>query len=189
VALTAIEWPDDELSVFATLKGSLFSIRDDVLLEYRHLVGRFHPFRVPSEPMTGELQEVVESLLVLQKLHRNRNYRPVAKTLETLLKEIRAHLAFALRPSGEQVLANVLHIADLARKYETAGGLSFRGFVEELRAGEDAAETAEAPTFEGGSEGIRMMSVHKAKGLEFPVIINYGRHNGKALPPDCRPAH
>jgi ATP-dependent exoDNAse (exonuclease V) beta subunit len=30
-AVTAIEWPDDELAVFATLKGSLFSIRDDVL--------------------------------------------------------------------------------------------------------------------------------------------------------------
>jgi ATP-dependent helicase/nuclease subunit A len=170
-ALTAIEWPDDELSVFATLKGSLFAIRDDVLLEYRHRVGRFRPFRLPAEPLGGELQEVVESLRILQKLHRNRNYRPAAETLDTLLKETRAHLAFALRPSGEQVLANVLHIAELARKYEASGGLSFRGFVEEIRAGEDAAETGEAPIFEEGSEGIRMMSVHKAKGLEFPVVI------------------
>ena len=31
---------------------------------------------------------------------------------------------------GEQVLANVLHIAELARQYEAEGGLSFRGFVE-----------------------------------------------------------
>ncbi|MGB9206026.1 MAG: UvrD-helicase domain-containing protein, partial [Terriglobales bacterium] len=170
-ALTAIEWPDDELSVFATLKGSLFAIRDDVLLEYRHRVGRFHPFQVPAEPLAGELQEVVESLRLLQKLHRNRNYRPAAETLEMLLKETRAHLAFALRPSGEQVLANVLHIAELARKYEASGGLSFRGFVDEVRAGADAAESGEAPIFEEGSEGIRMMSVHKAKGLEFPVVI------------------
>ena len=170
-ALTAIEWPDDELSVFATLKGSLFAIRDDVLLEYRHRVGRFHPFRLPVEPLEGELQEVVESLRILQKLHRNRNYRPAAVTLEMLLKETRAHLALALRPSGEQVLANVLHIAELARKYEASGGLSFRGFVEQVRAGAEAAETGEAPIFEEGSEGIRMMSVHKAKGLEFPVVI------------------
>ena len=170
-ALTAIEWPDDELSVFATLKGSLFAIRDDVLLEYRDRVGRFHPFRLPAEPLAAELQEVVESLRILQKLHRNRNYRPAAATLDMLLKETRAHLAFALRPSGEQVLANVLHITELARKYEASGGLSFRGFVEEVRAGADAAETGEAPIFEEGSEGIRMMSVHKAKGLEFPVVI------------------
>jgi ATP-dependent helicase/nuclease subunit A len=88
-----------------------------------------------------------------------------------LLKETRAHLTFALRPSGEQVLANVLHIGELARKYEASGGLSFRGFVEEVRAGADAAEAGEAAMFEEGSEGIRMMSVHKAKGLEFPVVI------------------
>ena len=45
-ALAAIEWPDDELSVFATLKGSLFAIDDEHLLEYRHRFGAFHPFRV-----------------------------------------------------------------------------------------------------------------------------------------------
>jgi ATP-dependent helicase/nuclease subunit A len=80
-------------------------------------------------------------------------------------------LAFALRPSGEQALANVLHVSELARKYEASGGLSFRGFVETLQEGSDAAETGEAPVFEEGGEGIRIMSVHKAKGLEFPVVI------------------
>ena len=44
-ALAAIEWPDDELSVFATLKGSLFAIDDEQLLEFRHRVRR-----VPSVP-------------------------------------------------------------------------------------------------------------------------------------------
>jgi ATP-dependent helicase/nuclease subunit A len=170
-ALTAIEWPDDELSVFATLKGSLFALRDDSLLEFRQHVGRLHPFRLPAAPVGVDLQDVVDSLRILQKLHRNRNHRPVAETLETLLRETRVHVAFALRPSGEQVLANVLHIAELARKYEANGGLSFRGFVEELRSGGDAVETGEAPIFEEGSEGIRMMSVHKAKGLEFPVVV------------------
>src|SRR5262249_35987589 len=51
VALAAIEWPDDELSVFATLKGSLFAIDDEALLEYRHRFQPlpFHPFRIPKE--------------------------------------------------------------------------------------------------------------------------------------------
>ncbi len=35
-ALAAIEWPDDELSVFATLRGALFAIGDEDLLEWRH---------------------------------------------------------------------------------------------------------------------------------------------------------
>ena len=46
-ALAAIEWPDDELSVFATLRGALFAIGDEELLEYRHQFGHFHPFRIP----------------------------------------------------------------------------------------------------------------------------------------------
>jgi ATP-dependent exoDNAse (exonuclease V) beta subunit len=170
-ALAAIEWPDDELSVFATLRGSLFAIRDDVLLEYRHCYGRFHPFRVPAEPVPDSLRPVLEALGMLRELHRGRNYCPVAETFELLLRKTRAHLAFALRPSGEQVLANVLHMSELARKYEASGGLSFRGFVETLQEGADAAETGEAPVFEEGGEGIRIMSVHKAKGLEFPVVI------------------
>ena len=49
-ALTSVEWPDDELSVFATLRGALFAIGDDCLLEYRHHFGRFHPYHVPAEP-------------------------------------------------------------------------------------------------------------------------------------------
>ena len=49
-ALAAIEWPDDELSVFATLRGALFAIGDEELLEYRHRYARaLHPFKVPAD--------------------------------------------------------------------------------------------------------------------------------------------
>jgi ATP-dependent exoDNAse (exonuclease V) beta subunit len=76
-----------------------------------------------------------------------------------------------LRPSGEQVLANVLQILELARQYEASGGLSFRGFVERLREQADRQEAPEAPILEEASEGVRLMTVHKAKGLEFPVVV------------------
>ena len=45
-ALTAIEWPDDELAVYGTLRGPLFAVGDEALLEYREQVGRLHPFRL-----------------------------------------------------------------------------------------------------------------------------------------------
>ena len=35
-ALTAIEWPDDELKVFATLRGPFFALSDEALLAFRH---------------------------------------------------------------------------------------------------------------------------------------------------------
>jgi ATP-dependent exoDNAse (exonuclease V) beta subunit len=182
-ALAAIEWPDDELSVFATLKGSLFAIEDAHLLEYRHRFGALHPFRISRElggnsghelaltaEATAHLMPIADALRLLQMLHRRRNYRPVADTIGRLLADTRAHVGFILRSAGEQALANVLHIAELARQYEAGGGISFRGFIDELRTASER-EAAEAPILEESSDGVRLMTVHKAKGLEFPVVI------------------
>src|SRR5207237_6141517 len=47
-ALSAIEWPDDELAVFAALRGALFAIGDEELLEWKQRFGVFHPFRIPN---------------------------------------------------------------------------------------------------------------------------------------------
>ena len=169
-ALAAVEWPDDELSVFATLRGALFAIGDEELLEYRNLSGGFHPFRTP-EHVPPTCAPIAEALELLQSLHRERNYVPVATTISRLLEATRAHVRFALEHGGEQVLANVLHVAELARQYEVEGGISFRGFVDELREQADRQQAGEAPILEEGSDGVRMMTVHKAKGLEFPVVI------------------
>jgi ATP-dependent exoDNAse (exonuclease V) beta subunit len=171
-ALAAIEWPDDELSVFATLRGALFAAGDEELLEYRHRpdVRGFHPFRRP-EGLPDHLAPIGEALALLAELHLKRNRRPVAETISRLLGATRAHVGFALRRAGEQVLANVLHVAELARQYEAGGGISFRGFVEELRSAAEDGVATEAPIVEEGSDGVRLMTVHKAKGLEFPVVI------------------
>jgi ATP-dependent exoDNAse (exonuclease V) beta subunit len=169
-ALMAIEWPDDQLSVFATLHGALFAIGDEELLEYHHHAGSFHPFKIPETLPTG-LEPIREALTCLANWHRRRNRRPVAETISDVLGTTRAHVSFVLRPGGEQVLANALHVAELARQYEIEGGMSFRGFVEALREAASGGQAAEAPILEEGSDGVRLMTVHKAKGLEFPVVI------------------
>jgi ATP-dependent exoDNAse (exonuclease V) beta subunit len=169
-ALAAVEWPDDELSVYATLKGPLFAIGDEELIEYRQRFGRLHPYRMPREEVGANLKPIVDALALLRSLHGLRNYRAVEETVNRLLTATRAHATFVLRPWGEQALANVLRVAELARTYEAAGGISFRGFVERLRE-EAEGEAPEAPIVEESSEGVRIMTVHKAKGLEFPVVI------------------
>lgn len=171
VALTAIERPDDELSVFATLRGPLFSLSDDTLFRFRSRHGMLHPFRRTTKELVDDDESVQESMDVLARLHRNRNFRPIALTLRELLDATRAQAGFALWQAGDQVLANVLRLMQLARNFEESGGLSFRGFVEHLDALAENATQSEQPLIEDGVEGVRLMTVHKAKGLEFPVVV------------------
>src|SRR5262249_17395884 len=142
------------------------------------------PFRIPAalggmsgeemaldpEPF-GHLRAIADALRLLQDLNRRRNYRPIGETITQLLDRTRAHVGLVLRQGAGQAPANVMHITELARQYELDGGISFRGFIAELREAAEMAQAAEAPILEEGSDGVRMMTVHRAKGLEFPVVV------------------
>jgi ATP-dependent helicase/nuclease subunit A len=171
-ALGAIERPDDELAVFATLRGPLFALDDGALLQFRTAVGSLHPFRKLPAGSPAELEEIADALGVLRELSRGRNRRPIAETIARLLAAVRAHAAIAIWPTGEQALANVMRLMDLARRYESRRAVrSFRGFVDELETRAEREESGDAPVVEEGAEGVRIMTVHRAKGLEFPIVL------------------
>jgi ATP-dependent exoDNAse (exonuclease V) beta subunit len=179
-ALGAIEWPDDELRVFATLRGPLFAFSDDALLTYRQTVSadgelqirRLHPLHPVDRNKLDEVtQEVADALVLLGGLHVERNRRPIAQTILMLLDAVRAHAGIAMWPTGEQALANCLRMVDLARRFEQRGASSFRAFVERMEEDAEAGQAEDASIVEQGTEGVRMMTVHKAKGLEFPIVI------------------
>lgn len=171
VASMAIERPDDELAVFATLRGPLFAVSDAALLLWRERIGVLHPYRKVPEDLPPSLTEVAEALRLLQELHRRRNLRAVADTITQLLEVSRAHASFAIWPTGMQALANIGRFTDLARRAERQGLISFRSFLEHLERQAERGEVAEAPLLEEGVQGVRMMSAHKAKGLEFPIVV------------------
>ena len=169
--LTAIEWPEDDLSVYAALRGPLIALPDGLLLRYRSSAGRLHPFAPRSADISADLKPVADALDLLRGLCEGRNDRPFSETVHRLLESTRAHVGLALRPAGRRALANVQRVADLARTFELQGGLSFRGFVEALENEAAQARGHEGPIDEPGTEGVRLMTVHSAKGLEFPVVI------------------
>jgi ATP-dependent helicase/nuclease subunit A len=178
-ALTAIEWPDDELRVFATLRGPFFALGDEAILAFRQYVKgngglktrRLHPmYPVDRSALDPVAIDVADALALLRRLHIGRNHRPIAETITMLLEAVRAHAGIALWPTGEQALANCQRLIDMARHFE-GGASSFRAFVEKLEADAERGEADEAPIVEEGTEGVRVMTVHKAKGLEFPVVI------------------
>jgi ATP-dependent exoDNAse (exonuclease V) beta subunit len=169
-ALAAIEWPDDEHAVYATLRGPYFALGDDALLAARAR-GPLHPMHAPDlagDPLT---EPVAPALAVLRALHLARNRRPIADTVRALLEETRAHAGIAIWPTGEQALANVLRVMDLARRFEARRATSFRSFVHKLEDDAERGAAGEAPAVEEGTDGVRIMTVHKAKGLEFPVVV------------------
>ena len=171
-ALTAIEWPDDELAIYATLRGPLFALSDDALLTFRTALKRLRPARpAEREALPPAAKEVADALAILKTLHYGRNRRPIGDTVSQLLEATRAHAAIAFWTAGDQALANLAQLTDLARRFEASGGRSFRAFVETLHLDADGGEAPEAPIVEEGSEGVRVMTVHGAKGLEFPVVI------------------
>ena len=124
------------------------------------------------EAIDIEFVPIRQGLQLLRELHRARNYRPIADTIHGLLEATRAHAGFAFRKGGGRVLANVYRLTDLARSFEVSGAAtSFRAFVEYLESEYDGSDTSEAPVLEQEGGGVQLMTVHKAKGLEFPVVI------------------
>jgi ATP-dependent exoDNAse (exonuclease V) beta subunit len=171
IALDAIEWPADEFAVYATLRGPLFALNDEELLRFRSEARHLSPLRKPDAAEDAKFPDVAAALALLRALHLGRNRRPIADTIERLLSETRAHASLAMWPSGEQALANAIAVLDLARNTDVRGTSSFRAFIETLSEQASRGEGGEAPIVEEGTEGVRLMTVHKAKGLEFPVVV------------------
>ena len=87
---------------------------------------------------------------------------------------------------GERRLANVHKLIGMARRFEAQEGRDLRGFLDHVAHLEVAlaGREAEAPVGAGQLEAVRLMSIHAAKGLEFPVVCvaDLGREANLRVP-------
>ncbi len=90
-------------------------------------------------------------------------------------------------PWGERRLANIHKLVRLAVSYEAQEGRDLRGFLDHVAHQQDEMEGAEpeAPAGELEPDAVRLLSIHAAKGLEFPVVClaDLGR-----VPPTTAPS-
>ena len=182
--------PLDDETLFGALASPACGASPDVLWLLRRMAGdRWHIWptlesliedRVPED---GEAREWA-SKIPEDDVRRLRGFhetltalRSEAPTLplETLIgrvaDEFGYDLAVLMRPRGRQRLANVRKLMRLAREFEAHDGRDLVAFLSyaESRAGREDRE-AHAATETEEHDGVRVMTVHAAKGLEFGVV-------------------
>jgi ATP-dependent exoDNAse (exonuclease V) beta subunit len=96
---------------------------------------------------------------------------PPEALLERAITATGYDLAILARSGGERRLANLRKLMRLAREYEHAEGRDLRGFLD-FAVTQDLAEAreGEAALESDGLDAVRLMTIHRAKGLEFPVV-------------------
>ena len=162
--LAAIERPYDGLAVVAALRTSLLGVSDEELAAaadggFDYLARRRCP---------GRVAEVFDQL---RRWHAERNLRSIAGLVQAVLSGTKALELFYLKPGGEQRAANLTKVVDNARAYGATAGATFGGFVRWLQQMTSAAEEEESPLAEDKGEFVKLITIHKAKGLEFPVVV------------------
>jgi ATP-dependent helicase/nuclease subunit A len=108
------------------------------------------------------------------------------EVLQRALRRTRYDLHMLALPRGARRLANVHKLLRMAAAYEERRGRDVRGFIDMATAELEAeAREPDAPVDLGGLDAVRLMTIHAAKGLEFPnvVVAELGRR-GNLSPPD-----
>ncbi len=109
-----------------------------------------------------------------------------ADVLERVIAETGYDVHAAQGPGGLRRIANVRKLIGMADAFAARAGPDLRAFADHAAAELDAgAPTPDAPLEVGADQAVRLMTIHGAKGLEFPVVIlaDLGRDGGGSTPP------
>jgi ATP-dependent helicase/nuclease subunit A len=179
--LRALANPLDELALYATLASPLAGLSRDalaLLARAAHAGGRSAwetavgaAERPPEGMRDGERDALVRFCARLRAERATASLRPIAQLIERVVQAggYREHVLGL--PSGERGLANVHKLMRLARRFEASEGRDLRAFLDHVaHLSELAGGEANAPVDAGEPHAVRLMSIHAAKGLEFPVV-------------------
>ena len=166
--LRAIDSPDDPAAVVGALRTPFFALSDEDLFRFKTAGSEFSFLK----PVEEKWDRFADSFGILRELHDKRHELPLHRLIDELFDRTRAMVFYRLKPHGHQAVANLLKVADQARAMDAAGGITLRWFVRWVEAREDeAAPESDSPTAEPKDNFVQLLTMHKAKGLEFPIVI------------------
>jgi ATP-dependent helicase/nuclease subunit A len=169
-ALRAVEDPSDRVSLVAALRSSFFGVSDRDIVTYALHGGALAPGE-PDASLAGAAA-LGPALGLLAELHRERLRLSVPALLDRLYDETRVLAALTGSRRGEAQVANLEKVVALARQAHELGVLTLRGFARLLEERvRNAREEPDLPsTRPGDPDTVRILSIHKAKGLEAPIV-------------------
>ena len=175
--LTCIDIPTDNLSLAATFRSPMFNLSDETLYRLRwhkHEGGNNskpigYAQALNDPPHTDQPEQVARTAEILNNLWSLRGRVSVWKLVRNALDQTAFEVTLALmdRESGRQ-LNNVGKFMEFTRDHGGSSLSEFLRKVQDLRARE--AREGEAPGSAPESGAVQLMSIHAAKGLEFPVV-------------------
>ncbi|MDR4462260.1 MAG: UvrD-helicase domain-containing protein [Nitrospirales bacterium] len=183
--LRVVDDPTDALALVGILRSSLGGLTDQEIMDVMQL-GPMDIRQAGKLDEWGNSQRsVIQGLFQrLAWLHAQANRLPIPELLDHLFQQLPLAELAAASSHGEQAVLNVWKLRDLMGKQGAIPSLSFSACVERLV---DSLMThpsePEAPLAEETLDAVRVLTIHKAKGLEFPVVMLPGLHQ-KATGPD-----
>jgi ATP-dependent exoDNAse (exonuclease V) beta subunit len=173
--LQAIDDPVNDVAIVAALRSPGFACRDDDLVEFARADGTSWDYRVDPPQSLAPEQPVVAGMRALLELHERRWWDGVSELVERVIRGRRLLELAVERRRPRDHWRRLRFVADAARAYADRGGTSLRGFVEwAVGQAAEEARAVEVIVPEPDDDAVRVLTVHGAKGLEFPVVILTG---------------
>ncbi|WP_255198516.1 UvrD-helicase domain-containing protein [Halorarius litoreus] len=180
--LRALADPGDERALYGALRSPLFGLTDDTLARLNHESDSLWAALGTADD--AELQAVHDRLVEWrEQVGLGDGTEPQldgswAAFLTQVIDDTGYLTSVSVDERGRQAVANVEKFRELLRGYSDDGVTSLPTLVRRLDRQQDLGDREGEATIQGGGAGVKLLTVHDAKGLEFPVVVVPGISKG-----------